>query len=128
MDRKELIEALEKAAGGNRLLDFQIRRTARHLEPEVDMCWMYHNRVLWKDGTYTDESDTPHYSTSIDAALTLVPEGWGRKAEFGPGYANSVIVGHVGADGLYDKPEHWASHKNEAIALCIAALRAREEQ
>lgn len=59
---------------------------------------------------------TPHYTTSIDAAMTLVPEGWSVKCYFMPrGIGNEV---HVGCSvGKSTTP---------AIALCIAALRAQE--
>ncbi len=52
----------------------------------------------------------PDYTGSVDAALTLVPEGCGWLA-----MGNAAKVGRC--------PAHGAT---PAIALCIAALRARE--
>jgi hypothetical protein len=65
---------------------------------------------------------TPRYTASIDAAMTLVPEGsdWLRK-----GFSEMSVV----LDDPNDKM--WARHidghhKHPAIALCIAALRAQD--
>lgn len=89
-------------------------------------------REIWKDDwPYWGEKievdavalslDAPHYTTSIDAALTLVPDGWNwhlitefdgiNAAVFPPG--NAV-----------DYPDVTAS--TPALALCIAALKARQ--
>ena len=68
----------------------------------------------------------PRYTASIDAALTLVPEGWGWKADCGLGFGHSFTVGHVGVNKLFDRPEGWGKAATPAIALCIAALKARE--
>lgn len=68
---------------------------------------------------------TPHYTTSLDAALTLVPEecGWyvddaGEVAVFegkrDDNNAGALIIGNC----------HRAP--TPALALCIAALRARQ--
>ena len=110
-----LIERLEKATGPDRELNADIAEAIGVTVIRMPLSGPH-------DGNGAMIAD---YSDSIDAALTLVPDGWGRKCEFGPGFNNSVTVGHVGADGLYDKPEQWASHESEAIALCIAALKAR---
>lgn len=74
------------------------------------------------DCTYMD-SDMPPFSTSLDAALTLVPEGHGiemyRYWRAEPGEWWSVMLrwgisgGHVIADDVPTAP----------LALCIAALR-----
>jgi hypothetical protein len=73
------------------------------------------------------------YSASLDAAMTLVPEGWGR-IELG----RYVGGGEAGADRwctlafpdwegdvLDVEAENCAT---EALALCAAALRARAAQ
>jgi len=64
----------------------------------------------------------PSFFTSLDAAMSLVPEGW-----------EGVV--HIGSDpgaGLYQL-NNPRSHKNSraatpALALTAAALRARAEQ
>lgn len=84
--------------------------------------------------------DVPEFTTSIEAALTLVPEGWGW--EVGSPYADGEPLGggqpwaqiwkrgaNVRIDGLAAVPyAPGRSHTNAqtpALALCIAALRAR---
>ena len=64
----------------------------------------------------------PRFTASLDAAMTLVPEGsdWLRK-----GFSEMSVV----LDDPNDKM--WARHidghhKHPAIALCIAALRAQD--
>lgn len=98
-DHTALIEALERAEGPSRELD----------------------RAIWyalQDEMTGDPSKSPAFTASIDAALTLVPEGFswavgsdGGASVFGPG-------GHM-FKGLAATP---------AIALVIAALRAKGTQ
>lgn len=75
--------------------------------------------------SYANYAGLPRYTTSLDAAVSLVPEGWGVKAEWNMGYGTAVTVGHVGPNKLYDRPDHWATAATPALALCIAALKAR---
>lgn len=114
MDRKELIEALERATGGDRELDVKI-----------------HTTVL-DDAPYS----VPAYTSSIDAALTLVPEGWqwGKRYDadgtfmecYPPDYLETVAYkGALGDTRTYCGTR---SLREDPIALCLAALRAREEQ
>lgn len=60
-----------------------------------------------------------HYTAYIDAAMTLVPEGW-RWSLFGPDNQACLVNP--------DNPSQAATcdGANPAIALCIAALRAQE--
>ena len=60
----------------------------------------------------------PDYTASVDAALTLVPDGL---RQFG-----TDTVGPFAALGWPVK--HFARAKSEALALCAAALRARVAQ
>ena len=71
----------------------------------------------------TLDYDFPAYTTSLDAALTLVPEGlaWGvadRKDKSKP----LAICGHA------DNPMTETYAATPALALCIAALKARVAQ
>ena len=96
-----LIERLEAAESGSRELDKEVGLAAF---PNKD------NNVIMRP-----------YTTSLDAALTLVPEGLYGKIGFAPNRANARIW-------LASKPAVNASIKvpQPALALCIAALRARE--
>jgi hypothetical protein len=68
---------------------------------------------------------TPQYTASIDAALTLVPDTWaihemGELSRLPTGAGWYVTA--MKRDGF---GEVHAAHPNFAIALCIAALKAR---
>ena len=83
----------------------------------------------------------PHYTTSLDAALTLVPEGWGWSV--GDIHPPSEAVPNSGKpwaeiwvrgpkrtpklDGMWHSVEGRCgiNAATPALALCIAALRAR---
>lgn len=90
----------------------------------------------WHDGWFVGEHnrdpyarDLPRYTTSLDAALTLVPEGhavdltlWAQKhrARILPLYQDGDRWFHRGSD-----PHFTADAGTPALALCAAALRAR---
>jgi len=66
----------------------------------------------------------PAYTTSLDAAVTLVPEGKGfMMRSYGDGVASAIIENtpHAAIRGV----ARVAS--GAALALCAAALRARAE-
>ncbi len=91
----ELIAALEAAEGPSRVLDYKI---AKEVNPTRHLL----------------------YTSSIDAALTLVPRG--RLWSIGclvkaPGYV--VVLDN-------DKRSHRGA--TPALALCIACLSARQDQ
>ncbi len=78
------------------------------------------------EGAVLDTDSTPAYTSSIDAALTLVPEGleWhvaGPNKRHGNGQAWAGVFGEpfVGSEN-----DSFAA--NPAIALTIACLRAME--
>lgn len=103
MTRDELIAALEAATGPAWALDQAIWA--------IIAGWSYPLRGA---GSYDFSENGANYTESIDAALTLVPEGcfWQLDA--------------TGEAAVYDM-EHYAKearHKTPAIALCIAALKA----
>lgn len=79
MTRDELIAALEKATGPNRELDAAIARIAGWgcvmRDPQADHNW-YCWRKEYRSGVWIPLS---LYTASIDAALTLVPEGMRRR-------------------------------------------------
>jgi hypothetical protein len=125
MTRAELIAALEAATEPSRELDAEIAGAA------------WGARTEWKQANYTMNIDVvvnwvaphpyagmrepcPHYTASIDAALTLVPKWW----------AWGFCVNETGPGGAYcDMGEHRfaATHLIPAIAICTASLKARGE-
>ena len=103
---EKLIARLASAAAGSRELDEAIGKLAGY-EAGVDI------------------GLSPHYTTSLDSALTLVPAGSHIAAQFdtpeaGCDTAASVVLSYgekrLGSGGSI----------TPALALCIAALRARQ--
>lgn len=134
----ELIERLEKARGPDRRLDAQIV-VALDIRPD----WCGKKGHLW-----VDEKDHPNdppirlnelggrnsrgnppighyakYTSSIDAALTLVPEGWEWSVSGGPNTISSAMLCRGGDH--QDDEEIDCEGATPVIALCIAALKAR---
>jgi hypothetical protein len=111
----------------SRELDTAIVLAAFDLEPRP---YSAGKRVLWyfKRGTdsvmFYGERSILAYTTSLDAAVTLVPEShvW-RVGSGGCNGGYACTVG-VGTGQPYGNGENrWA--KTAALALCAAALRAR---
>jgi hypothetical protein len=117
----ELRDALAKATGPDRGLDSDIYIAFNiPLERVGRLDKGEHGVVGWwpKDGPYVSAIDVPRYTASIDAAATLVPEGF---------------TWHVGlADNRrgrasFTKPHRFdpgQSHEaaTPALALCVARL------
>lgn len=136
---KDLIERLEKASEGSRRLDALIWQA---LHPEQPfMTYAGDVRPPAKPATYEpvgsiDFSDwpadsmevvagalgAPRLTTSLDAALTLVPEGWTWDVD--------ATAPECGVDWTLHPQglEEFAvtgTAPTPALALCIAALKAR---
>lgn len=140
-----LAELLETAAGPDRWLDARIGAGIRCC-PEMDL-----SKLLFPDAATFEADDdgsirvygkgadgemrplhrryAPNYTASLDAALTLLPTGWGfmlRQHETSPGpmrACGSALC--PSTSGLGDQPfmDRWSA--TPALALCAAALRAR---
>ncbi len=111
---EDLIKSLEQAEQGSEALDKSI---ARHLGFRIAATTGGPHIMRQNDDVAS--WDLPRYSRSLDAALTLVPEGLCWEVQTGPKIGGAACVGTncgpmdgVGANG--------------ALALCIAALRARQ--
>ena len=127
---KELIERLEKASGPDRELNGAIfwiveRRRAQN---------SYWNVTPGKPqpidelpvkglGKLAVEVSAPAYTASIDAALTLVPEGWFGDVRLGGERSFAWLKGDNTDPGT-----GLLIGNTPAIALCIAALRAIASQ
>lgn len=115
MKPDDLIKRLEGSECGSRELDGEIAAAQRP--------GFYPTRQI-------AEMDAAHYTTSLDSALTLVPENWGVYSLDGPLMDN---------DGLWTctlLPVNYASldigahstNKHAAPAVCAAAFRAMKER
>jgi hypothetical protein len=112
-----LIERLEKATGPDRALNALIYLDV--LNPHMRAGWTAPNGI-GPEGYYARVS--PDYTGSIDAALTLVPEGFQAYVDTGtPEGAHACV--------WTDYPHRISGGARQctqpAIALCTAALRAR---
>lgn len=102
MTNAELVAKLEAATEGSRELDYAVEMS--RYDPET----MYALNLKLS-------GDLPHYTTSLDAALTLVPEGYCWSI----GFAGRTIA------NVWKTPTP-SKGGTPALALCIAALKARE--
>lgn len=132
----ELIERIEAAEGPDWKLDEEIWLAAIATGEQREKVEV--GRDKFGDREASDRvsmmSDGARYTASIDAAMTLVPEGWGfwdvlsRHAsdEERSAYAE---VAKDAACASHEIEGHFvsATAKAPALALCAAALKAREE-
>jgi hypothetical protein len=105
---QDLIERLEKATGPDREIDHEIDALVGEAEDFP--------------------ANEPRYTASIDAALTLVPEGLTvdmRRCDDGATAYATVRASDMTPDDPGDELFVEASMPTLAIALCIAALKAR---
>lgn len=144
MTLKELIEALEKASEGSRVLDIriwlalfdkQILVDGGGYAPRTRPLQYKSAREIWTDDwPYWDvpsqvesvgmEIDAPAYTASIDAALTLVPDGqyWRVERIHTPINEGFAMVWKFMNGGV----EVYA--RTPILALVIASLKARDTQ
>lgn len=120
-DLQPLISRLEKVEGPDRELDAEIYASIGAVPSEVadpitgtEIVWIFNGSIGFP----------PKFTASLDAAVGLVPEGkaWGIE-DVGAG--NPLFEVYAG-DG--DDADHFVVHKLAAIALCIAALKARASE
>lgn len=126
MTHQELIAALEKATGPDRELDIRIGQATavegwRVLDDGSIEFWTPQDSEFG-EGWMTAFCELPPYTASIDAAMGLVPEH--SDYDFG----SAKLVGTFWALVIDPDNEHKAKGcKSQAIAICIAALRARSK-
>ncbi len=117
----ELADLCESAEGPSRELDMLIGKLVGRIASHAK--WMPERGepdIAWSGGF---GSTVPAYTASIDAAMTLVPEGAGR----GCFAMNRDRFGKTHCDVWYDAEFNRKAHasaKTPALALCAAFLRA----
>lgn len=72
---------------------------------------------------WAQDADLPEWTASLDAAMTLVPEGY--LWELKQGFEATAMVWSVMIDYDEQHPAPFGASLRPALALCIAALRAR---
>ncbi len=120
----DLIARLEAATGPDRELDVVIDMAQLNLrgDPATPVYYDGYDKGNWRD-TVGLLRTSPAYTASIDAALTLVPEGWTRDVD-----ATAPEMGIAVALHGPNEKRVVGDHENEPIATCIAALKARENK
>lgn len=103
-----LAERLERSTGPDRELDFAILRLA---DPRAE-----------KTGPLPGD---PKYTASLDAAMTLIPEGlyWTSQTDR-DGAVMTVGKADSDARGIFYTDYHQATARTPALALASAALKA----
>lgn len=127
---QDLIERLEKATGPARLTDAEIAATIQ-VVPEFDRSHYVADATfefepqddgsvrIFVNGRIYHRRTVPAYTASIDAALTLVPPGF-------PHAMRAINVeGEMEFAACIDYGPWRESRVNLAVALCVAALKAR---
>lgn len=106
----DLIERIEAASGPDRALDHEIYEYLGSPVVRMVSATTYGTDLVnW----------APFYTASVDAALTLVPEG-----HF---WALNMAGDESGFDAMCqaDGPVTWTRAATPALALCAAALKSR---
>lgn len=130
----DLIARLEKATGPDRELDAEIfcainhGFVTHHAAPGFaikDQFGIIENGNLARSPYISSNRRvSPRYTSSIDAAMTLVPSTHLHMVG-NAGLSDGVKEYRADVWGLEPRSSHIGLHDCEAIALCIAALKAR---
>lgn len=128
-DLTSLIERVEAATEGSRELDKVIWLACTSGATRDK--WSYIHKATGRECTVDETRDAtgrliivPEYTTSIDAALTLMPEGqdWSLFSDNGTAMAGCMPASEDGCD-MTDTPG-----ATPALALLAAILRARQTE
>lgn len=123
----DLIIRLAEAIGPDRELDAAIAE-ALSLIPQTHERAMNHGRpqaYYWHKHNHKGDYWTPPaYTASIDAALTLVPKGWGVVVRRWADGTGRGVAHCYPPEGSGD----YCHGATPALAICIAALRAKEAE
>ena len=113
-DIDTLIRDLEAAPGATREMDVRIEVTRRAFLHGLGAAAIASQLARIKGigiGKFAKAEEVPFYTSSIDAALTLVPE------------PHDFSIQHSPWSAIVNKKRGWG--RTPALALCIAALKAR---
>lgn len=121
MDLLELAERCEQAEGPDRELDALI-----HCAHDPGYRIVRWATIAFVSGNGGHATNPINYSGSLDAAMTLVPEGWNGNLGFIPTRPRYwVELARPEHDPLLVGKYSGRSNHSAALALCAAAFRAR---
>lgn len=127
----DLIARLEAATEGSHALDAEIAYRIAEMTPGI---MMHEDSIpgaevfaFWQDGICHNCSRWEPFTTSLDAALTLVPAEHAIRLQYEVGGLGDGFHAAVFPHG---EPARWPGIQMQranspALALCIAALKAR---
>lgn len=132
-----LADRCEKATGPDRRLDVEIavavdwrwddwepdEATARAMAEKHGIDWLAGRA---KEGISSMWRHMPRYTASLDAAMTLVPDGW-TAWELRSRRRMTAFVAEISRECDDDEEAKQGHAATPALALCAAALRARGE-
>ena len=126
----DLIKRLEEATGSDRELDADIALLVGYRRKGAKSTIGISDGYVWAEPgeQFSYGTRPPSYSSSLDAALTLVPEGCGAKIHYDTaykGYAAASVFPTREGEGHELAANVGMDKRTPDIALCIAALRAR---
>lgn len=143
---RDLIERVEKAEGPDRELDREIMLAAGYRYEERDIGCRYEDGTVALDWVYVDNKTDKWRSThpleftaSIDAAMTLVPEGW-RVSKLEDDWLSSRWIAQLSERPTQAQRDAYAKGLTigwntadadgtaPALDLCCASLRAHLTQ
>jgi len=122
---KALIQRLQEATEGSRELDSEVALATgwtHHIEQHDDDM----TDDVWTDPSGKEHSCYHFFTRSIDAAMTLAPEGcmWNLGGNPNGGFASAGLFGASIWQGI---DQIHGEAPTPALALCIAALSAKED-
>jgi len=105
MDLSKLVAALEAAAEGSEYLDYAIQRQFTLMKP------------------------VPAYTSSVDAAMSLLPDGWSihrlcHRHDCRGNFSGWFAELYRASDAVIEQPANSLG-ATAALALCVAAMRVR---
>lgn len=126
----DLIAELGRATEGSLELDATI---AENLGWKVhwatDVGGDFYPYGVWGDEKKGEKGIVPRFTTSLDAALTLVPEPLEANLQIWRGVGTGHVYARANCGELDDsKSTDSGIRPSPALALCIAALKARQAQ
>lgn len=133
----ELAERVEKVSGPDRDVEEDIARALGWSPvPNPTHAGGLVGRWYDSNGKMSGMEGPPLFTRSLDAAMTLVPEGclatvrhlWGGSERCGYAIVHTYCDDAEECDGKLHLDDYVSLAATPALALCAAALRARAQQ
>ena len=133
----DIIERLEAAEHGSRELDAEIHSRqlgadwyAKNQYEDGSGKWLCYCTSLFIDSDRKHEQTKlpPYYTESIDAAITLIPDGLWWVLNSGVQHPNHRSLAQVSSKERTGPISHEAHGATPALSLCTAALKAHTHE